>query len=218
LFREVKQLDIEMHGVVFVQHWASFISALINLTTVVELNVTGRFITEASPSILAGISTLLQQTCNLSSLRLGDVPGMRPSAWTAENLCPLIPCHVKRLVTPVKNLEEAEKIFNQFGHVSTVEFRFAPILSPSRNIDWLSHRKRCSTYVLGSTSLQIWLRNSNMESINSEVEAKRMKLTVDDHSTPGLGQDACQEGRRINQDKRCWCLDELCDNRDDIFC
>ena len=192
LFRKVEKLHLELDGAVPL-HWASFLSELIDLTTVVELKVTGRLVRKANPTILAEISHLLQQTCKLSSLDICDKFYMRMSTLTAEHLCPMIPRHLKRLVTPVKNLDEVEKILDRLDHLSSVYFSFAYIPRRDRNIDWLPQKKRGSTYAIDSFSLVVWLPNSNIPSIETEVGPKRMKLTTADHSIPGLAHGACQE-------------------------
>jgi hypothetical protein len=207
----VEKLHLKFHSLV-PSHWVSFISTLIDLTTVVKLTLAGTSILEANPTMLMDIANLLQQTCNLSSLDLNDEYYIRPSALTAEHLCPMIPRHVKRLSTPVQNLDEIEKILDRLEHLSTVNFSFDGIPYHNRNIDWLLQKRRGSTCDIDRCSLVIWLANSNMHSTNTELGQKRIKLTIDDHSTPSLEQGACQNGRPISQDELCSSTDEPCDS------
>ena len=177
-----------------------------------KLELTGESIREASPTVLMDISNLLKQTCNLSSLALNDEDSIKTCALTAEILCPMIPRHVKRLTAPVQNFGEIEKMVDRLEYLSSVHFSFAGIPRDKRNIDWLLQKKRGSTHAIDDVSLVIWLSNSNMPSIETEVGPKRIKLTTGDHSSSGLEHGACQEGRPINQDELCSWTDEPCDN------
>ena len=187
----MEKLHLKLDGAVCVQHWASIISALTDLTTVVELRVTGAWIRTANPTILTELSHLLKQTCNLLALHLDDQSCTTTSALTSENLCPMIPRRLKRLVTPVKNLDEVEKILDRLDHLSSLYSSFDHTPCRGGDIDWLPQKRRGSTYVIGDRSLDVWLSNSTVQSPNTEVGAKRMKLTFGDHSTPDLEHGAC---------------------------
>lgn len=76
-----------------------------------------------------------------------------------ENICSMIPRHVKQLDVKVKNVDEMIKILTRLNHLCIIKFRFAKhfVGRPQEITVWLQNKKIDFTYHYEYSYLSIWL-------------------------------------------------------------
>jgi hypothetical protein len=181
MFRKVTKLELE-YGSHQLPSWTSFISTLVNLTTVTEIKLTGTRISQAEPDIIADLSNLFQQAHSLISLDIGCEYENRKSKLTAHDICFLTPSHVKHLAAPIKNLTEAKISLEQLQHLSTARFFYPTNDSFSNSfIEWLKQNKPGSSHFVGAVYTKIWFGHNNFQPKAVRVGNKRIKLADEHH-------------------------------------
>jgi hypothetical protein len=104
------------------------------------------------------IGCLLQQAYNVHSLTLANSFCGNGLNGIIENLCSIIPDHVKHLDIYDIDLDDIKIVLERLKHLSSIAFVFffdMPF-SPTEIIGWLSQRIHF-TYLVDNSSLSIWL-------------------------------------------------------------
>jgi hypothetical protein len=174
----VENLEIEFHNV-RLSDWTFFISTLIDLTRVVQIKLPSKLIYEAEPVMLAEITGLLKQTCNLSSLDLFMSYRYVTSKLSAEDICLITPSHVRHLSAPIKSFNEIKNVLERLEHLSSVKFDFQDNSPQYGFIKWLKERRKGSSYIIDSRFMCVWLGKKLIEPKQINVGAKRIKLSKD---------------------------------------
>jgi len=181
MFRKVTKLELEYNSY-RLPNWTSFISTLIDLTTVTEIELTGIMISQAEPNIIADLSNLFQQAHSLISLDIGCEYENRKSKLTAQDICSMTPSHVKHLSASIKNLNEAKLSLEQLQHLSTARFFYhTNDLFSNSFIEWLDKNRIGSAHFVGAVYTKIWFGHNNIQPKTITVGNKRIKLTDEHH-------------------------------------
>jgi hypothetical protein len=181
MFRKVTKLELEYNSH-RLPKWTSFISTLIDLTTVTEIKLTGIMISLAEPDIIADLSNLVKQAHSLISLDIACQYENRKSKLTAHDICSMTPSHVKHLSASIKNLNEAKIFLEQLQHLSTARFFYATNdLFSHSFIEWLKQNKIGSSHFVGAVYTKIWFGHNNIQPKTIRVGNKRIKLTDEHH-------------------------------------
>ncbi|CAF1200220.1 unnamed protein product [Rotaria sordida] len=129
-----------------------YLSTFIDLSYIVELLISIDFDPKSVSNKLTNITHLLKQTLNLHTLTIDS------SLTSAENICLLVPDHIKHLQVSVKNIDDTKLIIEQLKHLSSVTFETLydiKCLSPEF-VTWLMEKRNQSTYRNENTFLSIW--------------------------------------------------------------
>lgn len=180
LFRKAEELELEFNHI-RLRDWTFFTSTLIDLTTIVRIKFTCPLIYEAEPLMLADIASLLQQTCNLSSLSLCSKFTYGQSSLTGEDICLMIPSHVRHLVIAIKTLDEIKIILERLKQLSSAKFVFLDKSSSLRIVKWLKQMTNGSSYRIDTCIACVWLGNKNIQPETINVGNKRIKRSDDFH-------------------------------------
>ncbi|CAF3239928.1 unnamed protein product, partial [Rotaria sp. Silwood2] len=174
LFRKVKELQIEFKNNL-PSHWALFISTLIDLATIVQIKFTGRSIYKARRNMRANIASLLQRTCCLTSLTI-DYDSCIYNSWTAENICSMVPSHIKHLTVSIKNPDEIKLVLKRLPHLSSAQFRCGHTSSWRKFIEWFEENKAGSRCRGNAYLMSLWLDKTSVQSIEQKHSNKRIKI------------------------------------------
>lgn len=156
MFRHVKKLQL-LFSHDLSRGWLSTILHLIDLQTVETLELNGPIIQQGHPQVMKEMGKLLRHTPNVSSLHICDDFYMRKSRITADQLCSIVPDHVKHLGVSIQGLEDIRKTLNRLPFLSSAFFHFDGKSSTNRRVEWLHEEQRCSLYQLNDFSLEVWL-------------------------------------------------------------
>ncbi|CAF1135849.1 unnamed protein product [Adineta steineri] len=150
--------------------WIPFISLFIDLTTITKITLRGRLIAAANQSILDDIKTLLQQACHVNSVLLRDTLLNQKSLLTANDICSIIPAHVRHLIVAIKDMSEAKIVLERLTHVSSARFYFDHTPCCDKLHQWFKSKNL--SYQTEPSSVYVWRQN---------VGNKRIKLTDNHH-------------------------------------
>jgi hypothetical protein len=138
-----------------------YLSTLIDLS---QLTLLGLYINIDHCSVsntMNDISRLLEQAYNVRSLILANTFFVDGFNGIVDNLCSIIPHHIKHLDIYDMDLNNIKIVLTRLKHLSSVTFAFffnMPF-SPTEVIGWLSQRMDF-TYLVDNSSLSIWLGNN----------------------------------------------------------
>jgi hypothetical protein len=164
--------------------WIPFVSIFINLKTITHIGLGGSWILNTNSDIVTDIKSLLQQTCNVSSLNICASSSNRKSCLTADNICSMIPNHVRQLTVSIKNLNETTNVLERLEHLSSAKFLFDETPCWNHFHEWFKTKKQKISYQTERFSLHVWFKkNDNVQSNEMEVCNKRIKLTDDHHES-----------------------------------
>jgi hypothetical protein len=176
----VKELIIELkcnpHS-----DWILFVSKLIDLTTIVRITLKGRSTYRTRRNMRINIARLLQRTPSLSYLNV-DYDYYIYNSWTADNICFMVPSHVKHLTVAIKNMDEIRFVLNRLQHLSSAKFHFSCALDSRRIIEWLEKTNKGSRYRRDACSINVWLKKGTIQSKERKRGNKRIRLTDDHHN------------------------------------
>ena len=137
-------------------------------------------IDEVKQAIIDDVSSLLQQTPNLTSLEIIDHGRDRESALTGREICTITPSHVKHLATRFEDLNDAKIILKGCPTLSTAKFFHS---CKKWNIDffleWLEESEPDSLYYNGPLYIKVWLRHTSNRSTTVTKSNKRIRLADD---------------------------------------
>ncbi|CAF1183551.1 unnamed protein product [Adineta steineri] len=179
LCRKVKKLDINFKDNL-PSNWILTVSTLVDLSTIVQIKFTGQTVYKTRRDIRASIANFLQRTSSLISLGISYDSYMY-NFWTADNICCMIPSHVKHLTTSIKHVNEMKLVLKRLPQLSSITFHFH---CPS-NIDaifgWLAKYREGSKCKREKPSISIWLGKGIIQSIEYEHVNKKIKLSDNHH-------------------------------------
>ena len=147
-----------------------FLSTLIDLSHLTALGLYINFDHCSISNTINNIDYLLQQTYNVRSLTLANSFCGSNLNGIVENLCSIIPHHVKHLDIYDMDLDDIKIVLDRLKHLSSVTFVFLFDMpfSPNEIIGWLSQRIDF-TYLVDNCSLSIWLGNNINAQSNSAL-------------------------------------------------
>lgn len=135
-----------------------FLSTILNLSQITKLSLSVNFFPDYSSNTISHINSLLSQTSNLHSLILYDY-------WTPENcskrlptVCSLIRSNIKHLQLRVKDLNDITYILDRLGHLTSITFEYAQMLTIDREefLQSLDYLNRYSSIWDCQNSLHVW--------------------------------------------------------------
>ncbi|CAF0856438.1 unnamed protein product [Rotaria sp. Silwood1] len=178
LFHHVSDLDIRIDSTWSIDY-LHLISTLIDLSQLKNLKLVDKFHQDSSQVIATNFLNILEQACNVCSLII-IIPWLaRTNSKTIDQLCSMIPSHIKHLEIDVRSMNDMKTVLERLDHLSSVTFRFFNGKSNWQEtiIKWLSDR-RDLTYCKQSYELHIWLgmKKTNV-SQQHRTSRKRIKLT-----------------------------------------
>ncbi|CAF4853476.1 unnamed protein product, partial [Rotaria socialis] len=140
LFLKVEELEIDFkyHKL---SNWAFFVPTLIDLTAIVRFKCSCALICRTEPHMLAQITSLLQQMCNLLSLDLCSPYSNDISSLTAEDVCLMTPSHVRHLIVRIQSLSEIIIVLERLEHLSGAKFYFRDTSSTRPIIKMLKEKR-----------------------------------------------------------------------------
>ncbi|CAF3779503.1 unnamed protein product [Rotaria sp. Silwood1] len=138
-----------------------YLSTFIDLSCIVELLISIDFESQSVSNKLTNITHLLEQTSNLHTLTIDS------SSASTENICLLVPNHIKHLQVSVNNSDDIKLIIEQLKHLSSITFEVLyDIKSLSTEfVTWLMEKTNESTYRNDNMILSIWFNNNNNQKI-----------------------------------------------------
>ncbi|CAF1262185.1 unnamed protein product [Rotaria magnacalcarata] len=179
LFRRVKRLELDYYNQ-RIPYWTSFVSTLVDLTTITQVKLTGISIFQANPNIINDLSNLLEQASSLTSLDICCNYDSRRSKLTAQDICSMTPSHVKHLAASIENLNEVKICLEKLQHLLTAKFFYRSSSFSNIVIEWLEEKKAGSSYFVGTVFTTVWFVQNKNQSKLSRIGNKRIKLTADD--------------------------------------
>ncbi|CAF3418498.1 unnamed protein product [Rotaria sp. Silwood2] len=178
LFRRVTNLELDYY-VQRIPYWTTFVSTLVDLTTVTRIKLAGMRIFQANPNIIADLISLLQQTCSLTSLDICCNYDSRRSKLTAQDICSMTPSHVKHLAAAIENLNEVKICLEKLQHLLTARFFYRSSSFSNLLTEWLEEKRAGSSYFVGAVFTKVWFVQNNNQFKLVQIGNKRIKLTVD---------------------------------------
>ncbi|CAF1199103.1 unnamed protein product [Adineta steineri] len=160
--------------------WIPFISLFIDLTTITKIALGGRLISAANQSILDDIKILLQQACHVNLVLLRDTPlNQEPLLLTANNICYIIPTHIRCLRVTIKDMSEAKIILERLTHVSSARFYFDHTPCCDEFQQWFESKNL--SYQIEPSFVSVRRKKISVPSNKQNVGNKRIKLTDNHH-------------------------------------
>ncbi|CAF3597424.1 unnamed protein product [Adineta steineri] len=159
--------------------WIPFISLFIDLKTITKIAFGGRLISAANQSILADIKSLFQQACHVNSVLLRDTLLNQKSLLTADDICCIIPAHIRRLIVTIKDMSEAKIVLERLTHVSSARFYFDHTPCCDEFHRWFESKNL--SYQIEPSSVYVCRKKISVPSNKQNVGNKRIKLTDNHH-------------------------------------
>ncbi|CAF2850623.1 unnamed protein product [Rotaria sp. Silwood2] len=134
-----------------------YLSTFIDLSCIVELIISIDFDPKSVSNKLTNITHLLKKTLNLYTLTIDS------TSASAENICLLVPDHIKHLQVSVQTTDDIKLIIEQLKHLSSVTFEVlydTKCLSPEF-VTQLMEKRNQSTYRNENMFLSIWFNNKS---------------------------------------------------------
>jgi hypothetical protein len=137
------------------------LSTLIDLSHLTTLGLYVDFDHISVSNTINNIGYLFEQACNVRSLTLSNSFCSGNLNMKIEDLCSIIPHHVKHLDIYDMDLDDIKILLTRLKHLSSITFVFLFDMpfSPTEVIGWLSQRIDF-TYLVDNCSLSIWLGNN----------------------------------------------------------
>ncbi|CAF1113166.1 unnamed protein product [Adineta steineri] len=124
------------------------------------------------------ISSFLQRACCLASLCI-DYDLSMYNSWTTDNICCMVPSHVKHLKVSIKNPDEIKLVLKRLQQLSSAQFRFGHTSCWRKLTEWIDRNMPRSSYKADAYSFIVWLGKNSIEFNESKHNSKRIKLTDD---------------------------------------
>lgn len=154
-----------------------FLSALIDLSHLVEIKLKGNCFRECDVNTLNHIATFMWQAHNLSSVLIYHSWCEYVPVLSIDDICFIISRHVKHVQVAVNNSDEAKMMLEKCNHLSSVQFNFKYSRFSNEIVQWLEENTINSTYRSGYRSFTVWLGRKKVQSNEFSVDLKRIKLT-----------------------------------------
>jgi hypothetical protein len=182
LFRKATKLNIDLP-----KDWSAislqFLSTLIDVSHLEQIKLDSYYFDDYSLDILTRIATFIRQAHNVSSLIIYNASYRYRPTLAAEKVCLIVPHHVKHLQVPANDLDEIQVILERCKHLSSVQFNIQYSSSSNKIVQWLAKNTINSTYRKGFRLLTVWLGRIKIESNDTTIDQKRMKLSDEYHCT-----------------------------------
>ena len=159
------------------------LSFIIDLSQLVEIKLKSKFFGDYKMNILSDMATFIQWAHNVSSLIINNSSYRYRSNLTAENICLMVPRHVKYLDVSVRYFQDMKMILERCQHLSCVQFNIRYSRFSPKTVQWLAENTIYSTYREGERTLAVWLGRIKIEPNEVNVDHKRFKLTDNHHDS-----------------------------------
>jgi hypothetical protein len=136
---------------------------LVDLSQVVKLRISFSDCDASIPRTQEILSNLFKETTHMRSLELSFEPGFVIDALLMDNICSLIPDHVKHLDIEGKTLTNIYLILDRLQHLSSITLRRLPLSFLPFITERYTQWRRDGTYRYHQETLHIWLDRSAME-------------------------------------------------------
>ncbi|CAF3479990.1 unnamed protein product [Rotaria socialis] len=166
-FRRIVELELSQ----YLLDSLHFTSKLVDFSQVMELRILlsdrQKFISKTQEQLI----NLLKETNHIRSLKIFFEHGFIIDFLLIENICSLVPHHVKHLDIEAKTLADIYLIIERLQHLSSITFRRLPFsLLPVT--EWNTQLKRDVAYRYNQDALHIWLDKSPTEGNRTETFEK----------------------------------------------
>ena len=155
--------------------WIEYISSILHLTTVSEINIEGLQRSKDKQIKFEDIGRFLHGIGNLTSLQISTGLSMYEHGFSVSEYCSMIPLHVKHLAIPIRSIDQSITILERFNHLSTVQFildrRIAAVASEQLE-NWLDENRNGSQLSTEYLRVYVWIGKQMEKSTN-----KRRKLS-----------------------------------------
>ncbi|UJR16939.1 hypothetical protein I4U23_003837 [Adineta vaga] len=180
LFRKMKRLGLKFGADRPTIDWISFISKCVDLTTIARIIMTDSVIFNNHSDIFVDIKRFLRQVCKINSLVIHDSSTNKSFSMTANIIRSIIPCHVRYLTVPMKNLDEIKILLERQTNLTCIKFFINQTQCLNDFNQWLNTKTNDMSYEIENGSLTVWIKkNHKIESSEITVSNKRMKLSDD---------------------------------------
>ncbi|CAF0982452.1 unnamed protein product [Rotaria sp. Silwood1] len=151
-FRRIAELELSEYAL----DSFNYLSELVDLSQVIKLRILLSDREEYFPKTQEKLINLFKETNHIRSLEIFFEPTFTIDSVLLENLCSLIPHHVKHLDIEAKTLTDLYLVLEQLQHLSSITFRrlTLPLYSLT---EWDTLMRRHVTYRYHEGSLHIWL-------------------------------------------------------------
>lgn len=128
------------------------LSTFINLSSITDLFINFDFDSTSTLNDLTSIKDLFTHTTNLNSLIIDT------RSINAQDICSLIPDHVKHLQVSVRKIDDMKLIVEKLDHLLSIAFEigYETHLSVPDFVIWLAEQRNKSTYTKDTGFLSIW--------------------------------------------------------------
>lgn len=111
------------------------------------------------------LTNLFRQTTQINALEIHNHCTSLNSTLTIEDLCALVPSHIKHLKMTVKNINEMKILFDRFVHLSSITFQFtcSKSIPSGKLIECILNIKKDLTYRTDDCSIRVWLNQYSNE-------------------------------------------------------
>ena len=135
------------------------LSNLINVDHVRQLTLNLTYDLAADLHTTTTLTELLQQTTQIDTLEISNHFSSLNSTTTIEDICALIPLHIKHLKITVKNINEMKILFDRFDSLSSMTFQFlsSKAMPSAKLIESILNIKKDLTYRQDDCSIRVWL-------------------------------------------------------------
>ncbi|CAF3410965.1 unnamed protein product [Rotaria socialis] len=138
---------------------SEYLSAFIDLSCIVELSVSVDFDPNDISNTLTNITNLLKGTSNLQSLTIDS------SSTNAENICLLVPNHIKHLQVAIQSIDEMKLIVERLKQLSSITFNMLLDINSFLPdfLTWLMEKRNQSTYRNDTGYFSIWFNKNTAQ-------------------------------------------------------
>ncbi|CAF4669550.1 unnamed protein product [Rotaria socialis] len=138
---------------------SEYLSAFIDLSCIVELSVSVDFDPNDISNTLTNITNLLKETSNLQSLTIDS------SSTNAENICLLVPNHIKHLQVAIQSIDEMKLIVERLKQLSSITFNMLLDINSFLPdfLTWLMEKRNQSTYRNDTGYFSIWFNKNTAQ-------------------------------------------------------
>ena len=161
----------------------NLLSAILDLSQLVEIKLKSNFFRDYKMALVREMATFIQRADNVSSLIITNSSYIHKSTLTAENICSMVPRHVKYLDVSVRHFQDMKMILERCRHLSSVQFHIRSSKFSPKIVQWLAENTIYSRYRESERKLVIWLGGIKTEPSEGNVDNKRIKLADIHHDS-----------------------------------
>lgn len=177
LFGKATKIIIDIFGI-----WSSFslkyLSVFIDISKIVQIELNSDKFGQYNYITWIDIGNFLAQAKNLSSLAFWNISFVSELNQSIDFMCVTIPCRVKHLQMPIKNLNQIERIFNRCENLSTIKFDTKSLEFSKEIIKWFKYNTINSTCLEEDKTVFVWIGKKKFQLNTLKINNKRIKFTA----------------------------------------